>query len=428
MGANSHSVRDLGDLLPFPLYSQVEFLDPKRPDWEPSFAGCFPTRDHQVTDSYRTHGQDVAPETQAEMLQLTRNGFLPNPAYDTGHSFFTEKSTARLSPRVTIYDKDGWGDYGNRTKSFGYVTNFSHITPVSNGHMSLSDQRYYGAQAIEFCNPLRPDAQLATFASEFAQAAPSAVGMALLQERTKVFRALGSEHLNVQFGWLPFYSDLEKLVKSLRNRSQTVSQMKRDSGKVVRRGYSWPLETESTHSEGITSYSRLGLGSAYFRAGTATSIPYSVDTVVQKRRWFRGAFQYYIPSSDGVLDRLQAYEALANKVLGQRMTPETLWNLAPWSWLTDWFGDIGSVISNTVALGSDGLVMRYGYLMLETTHLTTLRTSPTWVSGGKQTLTQTLRTVTKERVRATPFGFALDPSVDISSTQWSVLVALGFTR
>jgi hypothetical protein len=120
----------------------------------------------------------------------------------------------------------------------------------------------------------------------------------------------------------------------------------------------------------------------------------------------------------------------AHKILGLELTPETLWNLAPWSWAADWFGNIGDLFHNANSLASDGLVMRYGYIMEHTrVRDTYVFSGPTglvsWYSGRPTPLI--LTSETKLRRRATPFGFG-KTFAGLTTRQKAIAAALGINR
>jgi hypothetical protein len=122
------------------------------------------------------------------------------------------------------------------------------------------------------------------------------------------------------------------------------------------------------------------------------------------------------------------FERRANIVLGTRLTPDVLWNLAPWSWLVDWFGNVGDVSSNATALSNDNLVMRYGYLTKKVS-VTYSYTCPDVRSNGHKlgSVTTGLINTSLERRRATPYGFGIDLN-GLSVAQWAILGALGLTK
>jgi hypothetical protein len=123
---------------------------------------------------------------------------------------------------------------------------------------------------------------------------------------------------------------------------------------------------------------------------------------------------------------------MAKKTLGLSLTPDTVWNLAPWSWAVDWFTNAGDVISNLTDWAVYGLCLRYGYIMEHTI----ARDTYTYVGGSKGAgFKRTeylpppiiLEVETKIRRKANPFGFGLTWN-GLSPIQLAIAAALGITR
>jgi hypothetical protein len=118
----------------------------------------------------------------------------------------------------------------------------------------------------------------------------------------------------------------------------------------------------------------------------------------------------------------------AKKLYGLSLTPETVWNLAPWSWAVDWVSNAGDVISNLSDWATDGLVLRHGYIMEQSF----VRDTYEWygpVNFWSQVYPAvfTLECRSKLRRRATPFGFGLTFG-DFTPRQWAIAIALGLTK
>jgi hypothetical protein len=169
--------------------------------------------------------------------------------------------------------------------------------------------------------------------------------------------------------------------------------------------------------------------------GFSASVGAGGTVVVHARqdRWFSGSFTYYVPEAgQGFFQDLSRFEALANKLLGTRFTPEVLWELAPWSWLIDWFFGVQNNISVATRFQSDGLVLNYGYLMVRdrvtVNHLfdVVYRKDQATLNARKSAF-ERVTYDRKRRVKSTPFGFGLNPG-DFTARQWSILAALGMTK
>lgn len=245
----------------------------------------------------------------------------------------------------------------------------------------------------------------------------------------------GEEFLNVTFGIAPLVADVKKTIQSLRSANQQIRKLYAQSGQITRRTFRFPTETSVTHV--VESNSQVG-GSPYWnvisqlvdlQTGFTGNIgDVQKSTFLSRDVYFKGAFTYYMPRDDSLLSRLERYEQEANKLLGTRLTVETLWNITPWSWLVDWFSDVGTVLSGATRLSEDGLVLRYGYLMShvrDEVHYTS--STAKFKLGSIGSVTAILRRESKERVKATPFGFGVSLN-SLSGRQWAILAALGLTK
>jgi hypothetical protein len=175
---------------------------------------------------------------------------------------------------------------------------------------------------------------------------------------------------------------------------------------------------------------------------TADGVPKYKTREVLTRTWFSGAYTYHYDQGETLWKRMMAAEQRANRVYGLRLSPALLWELAPWSWLVDWKSNFGDVMTNISAFSKDGLVLCWGYVMCEMTITDTYSFSGVGAylppgetqakhgrSGVRNGVSVSFQTKVKKRLRATPYGFGLDPNwSDFSDRQLSILGALGITR
>jgi hypothetical protein len=263
---------------------------------------------------------------------------------------------------------------------------------------------------------------------------PKMVGHDLWSSRLKDLSSLGDEYLNVQFGWLPLVADIKDSASAVLNMDKLMRQYERDSGRLVRRGYTFPTirEISKIQSEDPNA-AGLWTGDADRPATGWTEIypPGAVtfrEREITRKIWFKGGFTYYLPSDYASRKNWQKKLYLAQQILGLELTPEVLWNLTPWSWAADWFTNIGDNMHNLSSFASDGLVLRYGYLMENTIIKDTWTTTGFKLNGlGSTPLQAVFTTEVKKRKRATPFGFGVDKA-SLTSRQLSILAALGISR
>ena len=389
----------------------------------------------QETYSFRTSRNDDG-DGDALDTTVTRNGFKTfDPQYDKGHTFWSTKQSYDYSaPEVFCRYKYQGTNWWYRGKTTPYLADPYHNSYPENNGLTANDVIVMGQRAINSTAPTKPQANVAQFVGELLADVPSMVGMAVLESEGKRFLGLGGEFLNIQFGWLPFISDLQKIVRSLSTVNKQILQLQRDNGRNVRRRFRFPQSvTTSTRSF-------QPIGSRYISAGGSTGTlteqfsDKTFDEMVRTERdvWFSGCFTYHIPMDNNLIGRLERFDALANAVLGTRITPELLWELAPWSWLIDWKLSIGSALSTATRFSSDDLVIRYGYLMAHTkvTRYVSTRAQNLDLGLGPVHFPSTLislRTERKERFRATPYGFGLNTAA-FTDVQWAILAALGMTN
>lgn len=400
----------------------------------------------QVTTSYRSGRTELAedpwniPESSNALRRQLRDEHRRKGSgtSDTGHTFDTVKESLTLSPSrfelphvgssAVAYRGALWLPPSNVYTMSGDVGPWRKVDPVDLG--------WYGTRAVNITKPLSPVADLATTLAELKREGfPSLKSSAMNSQGGGRIQGIGSDHLNMEFGLKPLASELGNVAAATTQAKSLLQQIERDAGRIVRRGYTFPEETLSSGRSGGNSVGfavPAGVPSASFNSLFWNLAPagrhYQTDHTT-RRIWFRGAYSYHWPEGKTFMGKLDEYERKLNALYGTRVTPAVLWNLAPWSWFGDWFGNIGDILENASALASDGLVMRYGYLMCETTHVRTITISGVRLRSGVTLppLIQTYTTVRKQRVKATPYGFGLSPD-SLTNRQWGILAALGMTK
>jgi len=323
---------------------------------------------------------------------------------------------------------------------------------------------YYGPLAIKNTTPTHPVANVTGAAFELVRdGLPGGVisktgavfGKLAKRESTKLsttslqlMQAAAGDYLNFQFAITPLLGDLSKIFHAVVESQKTLDQLYRDTGRNVRRRYNFPRErTTQTLVESVnTSFAVNEWASGFIThqslfagydpgqpslpqnpsGATARS---SVTLSQEETYWFSGAYTYYFGDEDNNLgSKINVWARDADKILGLGVTPEVLWNAAPWSWLLDWSVNIGDNITNYTNFSQDGLVLRYGYLMRKNKRVYTFTTSGVrFYTSTPGTINAKYVITTKERVKATPFGFGSNPN-SWTARQWAILASLGMTR
>jgi len=303
-----------------------------------------------------------------------------------------------------------------------------------------------GGTAIARCRPAKPQVDLAAAIGELRFGGiPSVIGSLVGRARTvkEVFRESGSEYLNLQFGWIPLLRDIQDLSKAVIDSRRILQMHEKQLNKLLRRTYRFDTARESSEglsktrsSYNIPVYAQVAGSNVNTGASLSYQVPQEITRTVTTSH-FSGGFRFYYPDISTALDDLAEIEAKANLLLGTRIDPEVLWNLQPWTWLSDWFVNFGDVLGNLSAIISDNLVMQYGYIM-QHIHLQKEITLPRGLRSvgaypyGSTVFTDKPLVVTmdyhsKMRTPASPFGFGLTPE-QFTDQQWAILAALGISR
>lgn len=424
----------------------VTWWDYGKPDYVMNTRSWGITPGSQTTQSFRTgksagdrdydllSGKDLRKEILYEGARSSD--------YDRGNPFWTTKETwdwipGTLDARTAEsgLGKGHWRYDGGLFPSTGSVT-----WPSAPSALSESEQRWYGSRLIKAATPTAPSASLAVLLGELREAFPKLVGSYLFDLKrhghntSDIARAAGSEYLNYQFGILPTIKDTRDIVENVLNSKRILEDYRSQAGRFSRRSRGMPEERSSSVQSVSNApvYMQLtDAGQSYISTlfPSGYTVPLQAVTTTSRRVWFSGSFQYYLEKVDDLLSKFVYWEQQANHLLGTRFDAGTLWELAPWSWLIDWCMNVGTVLTNASAFSSDNLVLKYGYLMCHQTVTTVVHPGSLTDASGRRSVPHTLIHAyeRKERVRSTPYGFALSPD-SFTSKQWAILGALALTK
>jgi hypothetical protein len=250
-------------------------------------------------------------------------------------------------------------------------------------------------------------------------------------------KKIADNFLNHQFGWVPFLGDMFRLYQTYTDSDKKIAQIERDNGQwVKRKRFIERLETSVFRNRSYLALVNPSLNGTLYAKRTLDGINNiqgfsDFHTQTMSRVWFEASFKYYLPQFDKSKHWNNSRYGEAMRLMslyGLRVTPSTVYNLIPWSWLVDWFSNTGDVVDNIVASQYDNLVSKYAYVMKQTVRAVT-NTSHVFLSGyGDTHDIWTQYILTKSRSESgSPFGWNLQMG-DLSLRQLSILAALGLTR
>ncbi len=310
-----------------------------------------------------------------------------------------------------------------------------------------TDLASYGNKALSRVDPTRKVApDVGQFLAELIREGLPSLPLKAFK-RVQSLRSLGSEYLNVEFGWKPLLSDISKLFQTYQNIQKITNQLMIDNKKGVRRSgtlsftksrdpetdQDWAVQAPVTvpfgQSEDLGAYFPDPL--RYPKAWTST----------EERVWFAGKGSYVLPS-DLLFPPSSSDVSRFVKLLSAIPSPATVYELLPWSWLIDYFANLGDILELAYGRGVGEYTLDYCYLMRK-------RYRNTYYVAGNFPLSSVLKNPydsssrvflskftgqslsiereTKERIAATPYGFGKSLS-DLSPRQMAILTALGLSR
>lgn len=359
----------------------------------------------------------------------------PNHPYEGGPFDLRESS-------VSYNDGDGKWGYEYTTPAGYNSTGYRgkvRCNVLANTVLPASSSAYastFGAQAWNKYKPGKPVVSGGVFLAELREMGPKAMMTQLMQFR-QMYRNLSKSYgmmrntkpasklyLSYMFGWRPFLSDLRRWLDSIKKIDKDIAQLIRQNGQWQRKGGTL-FENESTVqvTSGASMYPSPTQQIASFRR---------TKTITSDKCWFVGKFRYYIPElNDPKWGKFNARRRLYDLEIG----PEQVYQLLPYSWLIDWFSNLGNVISNLQSSVYDQLVAKYAYLMYTKRIRKEYQTNyTTYTLDNKGIRTYytanalaNVDSTTKCRVAATPFGFGLT-GLDLNPYRLSILSALGLSK
>jgi hypothetical protein len=282
----------------------------------------------------------------------------------------------------------------------------------------------YGATAWNRMRPDRPDMSILNALYELREV-PESLKPRILKYRDG--KAWSDYFLAVNFGWLPLLSDCQDFVRTTINMKNRLDQLLRDEGKPVTRRISMNSGFPARNDGPISgeSYS-VGVGLV---TPCYVGVPKYTDTLsVTSKLWGVGQFKYWLPP--GPRDwKWRAREIL--RVYGAYPSPAVVWNAIPWTWLADWFTNVGDVLENIDFTVADRLASNYAFVMRHVLEKLTRTTTAVLMtpSGAPTTvnLTSYLIGETKERALIDPFSPAVTFD-SMSPRQAAILGAIGYSR
>ena len=385
--------------------------------------------------------------TFASHYKLSYSHPFRNGHWAGGGPFISVKSTREygLSASTTVF-RPGWGKA--YSGSFDCPTHAQWGFNVGDAYTqnAYDDLVAQGAKAWSRLRPDKPDFTAAVSLYELKdplgtlRAALSGIRKKVMKEQVLRRRKGRSElsksgqyFLAAEFGWLPLLSDIRNFVKAHEKGQKHLRQLIRDAGRPVRR--TAELSNSKSHYLGSTTRYNSGSG-ANIDPGFVTQCygpgPTYLTTyyTVNERTWTEGVFRYYLPP--GPRDVVWKKKML-RRLMGARVTPDTVYQLLPWSWLADYFSGLGDFIKAVSPGVGDRLAADYCFVMRHSEYIASREANGMYqgsMSSGHYvtaTCTSAHTSTRKMRSYGSPFGWGIKQS-SLSPKQLAILGALGLSK
>jgi hypothetical protein len=356
------------------------------------------------------------------------------PPYKEGYSFFLKRLTAQYNDSQSVMAQAYLYKYEGT-----FTISKSSDTDVTNAYDGYTPTAAtYGAQAFKRFRPVQPRAGLGQALGELKDF-PSLFKVAL-----KRFCDLGSLYLNYQFGWRPFIKDLLDVINLQKKVENHIRFVRNHNGKWIKRQGTLRDTTETTNTHNLNLIIPALSSYLLYPVGSPSKVERTL--IVKDKIWFEGVMKYYIPKLEVDSAKNMWSSPLLRKLYGLEITPSLLWKLTPWTWLTDWFVNVGDIHENFTNQGYDNLVTKYAYVMRTRSTSAVyagtkpLRMSELICSGGKiigyqpaypgpvPACSVAFTAECKERARAFWWGVGNSDGSSLTERQLAILLALGIQQ
>lgn len=244
---------------------------------------------------------------------------------------------------------------------------------------------------------------------------------------------VGGGYLNYQFGISPSISDIQKGAEAIVKSHDIVTNFVRESARRVHRQGSITLSDTTISGESNTHAGAQSLTVGPFIVSQALGAPsatfggprYRYYLNIRRVQRMFSTFEYFVGDPDGYTTRMDDYLSKAKKVLGGGATLPVAYQLTPFSWMLDWFYDIGGLLSYQQDVADNGIVqIRGGYVIEDQYHGSVgMFSRPGFYSGGG-----TMLYTERVQTRSAGSPYSMSPTWSMDPYKWAIVGALGLLK
>jgi hypothetical protein len=344
-------------------------------------------------------------------------GDLEDVGHDAIWSCEAQEYGVASLPQI-IKGTGGWSGYRYEG---GVAVNPTHFAFPSIPNQDFTG-RASGASAYAKMKPTQPEFNALNSIYELREIP------GLLKQRFAFndLKSMSNYWLALQFGWRPLLNDVRNFVLLQRSAQKRLDQLLRDNGRPVRRRVDvYDLSADPLISTGELYHA---LNPTFVTQFYRRESNYRYVTTIRDHCWASARFRFWLP---GGPRNIAWRRKMLARLYGLTPSPAVVYNMIPWTWLVDWFANVGDLIENLDGGVADRLASDYFYIMRTWEKRVTKEVTGHFrgIDGQNVTATATAhRTRTrKSRLRGHPFGFGPN-NTPLSAMQLSILGALGLSR
>lgn len=261
-------------------------------------------------------------------------------------------------------------------------------------------------------------------------------------------REVASSYLAYIFGFRPTISDLQSIADTVIRMDPIVRNYVAHERMQLRRSATHILGSEAggdtvlrraTTTNTSTTVSGVVTHLAFVTPGKASVFPQSEPWAqlsvnyswTQGVRAF-GTYTYFIPKPQFLDQRLSNAARSAQALFGGGLDAPTAWELIPWTWLTDWFVDVGGLLRYQQLVADNQMVAtRQGFTTFErctATASVTLVPDPSGPAPEISTNVAHSLYLSKKEERRSGSPYSMAANWELSPQQATILTALGLSR
>ena len=332
----------------------------------------------------------------------------------------------RLYKRSIVHEPSAASElWGGGPNGYYYVGSLVADGKYLSYQTGNPDGTAWGATAFRRMKPTKPTFNALNAIYELKDV-PS-----MLQQRLSHngLKDVGSYYLALEFGWAPLLRDIRDFVNNHRKAEKKLKWLLHHNGKPVR----CRVDLASTSTDPIvyqsspvyTAFSPI-LSPTSFYVGVPS---YRATEYTQDKVWASARARYWLPG--GPRDIAWTKKMMYRLYGMSTPSPAQIWKAMPWTWLVDWYSNLGDVLQNLDAGVADRLAYDYGYVMRQVQTVNEQFSYGTFKlrNGGTQTVTASSisKSTYMSRLSGDPFGWNTNQA-SLTSMQLSILGALGLSR